>query len=420
MREHNNRAERRLQRQLSPNLDGRMNSMSADEIISTQVLTYKCRLLPSAAQHAHLRAALDHTRDLYNAALQERIDCYQKTGRGRTWPDQCKALTELRVDPAWTAYPVALQRWPLKQVDLAFSAFFRRVKSSASKAGFPRFRGREWFKTFGFSDRGGWKLKGCRLRIKGIGSVRVHIHRELPSNPIALKIKREGKHWYALFSVEVPCSTDHTSPAVGVDLGISTLAALSNGDLIPNTKPSKRAQKEVRRRSRALARCKRGSKRRGKVKDRLAAAHAKIARQRDTYLHQVSAALVREFGLIAVEKLNIKGLAAGMLAREVRDASWGKLVNFLRYKVEKTGGALIEVDPKFTSQTCPECGVVKKKELSERTHSCPCGCVLNRDVAAAKVVLQRAGIGPFRLNAVECDKRADGKICWIPVRVSCI
>src|ERR1700722_16329942 len=94
----------------------------------TQMLTHKYRLLPSRGQHDKLRAALDHTRDLYNAALQERIDCYRKTGRGRSWPDQCKALAELRSDPEWATFASTMQRWPLKQVDLAFSAFFRRLK----------------------------------------------------------------------------------------------------------------------------------------------------------------------------------------------------------------------------------------------------------------------------------------------------
>ena len=385
--------------------------MSAEDVIATQFLTFKTRLLPSRGQHDKLRAALDQTRDLYNAALAERIDCYRKTGKGRCWADQSKALTELRSDSVWAIYPVALQRWPLKQVDLAFSAFFRRAKARDGNAGFPRFRGREWFKTFGFSDRSGWAVNGSRLRMNGIGSIRLHLHRKLPSAPIACKVKREGKQWYALLTVEVPCASHHVGAAVGIDMGISTLAALSNGELIHNVRAARKAEREMRLRQRQLARCKRGSKRRRKVKARLASLHAKIGRVRETHLHQISVYLSNRFSVIAIEKLNVKGLAGGMLAKEVHDASWSRLIGMLRYKAERAGGELIEVDPRYTSQICPDCGVIKKKELSERVHSCSCGCVLDRDVAAAKVILHRAGNRPGSHNVGECAVRATGKIC---------
>jgi len=374
------------------------------------MLTYKYRLLPSRGQHDKLRAALDHTRDLYNAALEERIDCYRKTGRGRSWPDQCKGLTELRSDPAWATYAATMQRWPLKQVDLAFAAFFRRLKDRDGKAGFPRFRGREWFKTFGFSDQSGWAVNAARLRMKGIGSVRLHLHRPLPSASIACKVKREGRNWYALLTVEIPCATGHAGAEVGLDMGITTLAALSTGELIANARPARKAEREMRRRQRALARCKRGSNRRRKVKDRLASLHARIVRTRETHLHQITASISARFGSIVIEKLNVKGLAGGMLAKQVHDVAWGRFVQMLRYKVAKTGGAFIEVDPRYTSQTCPDCGSIKSKELSERTHRCPCGCVLNRDVAAAKVILLRAGNRPGDLNA-GATRRGLEKIC---------
>lgn len=81
----------------------------------------------------------------------------------------------------------------------------------------------------------------------------------------------------------------------------------------------------------------------------------------------------------------------------------------LRYKAARAGGIITEVDPRYTSQTCPDCGTIKKKELSERVHRCPCGCVLDRDVAAAKVILHRAGIGPGERNGL-AKVRAPGKM----------
>ena len=376
------------------------DSVSVDPTVASQILTWKCRLLPSRGQHVKLRAALDHTRDLYNAALAERTDCYRKTGMGRSFFDQTKGLTELRADPPWAIYSVAMQRWPLKQVDLAFAAFFRRLKAKGEKAGFPRFRGRERFKTFGFGDHAGWGLNGSRLKMKGIGSVRVHIHRSLPSAPVACKVKREGRRWYALLTVEAPCASGHVGPAIGVDVGITTLAALSTGEMIANVRPAKRAERELRRRQRHVARCKRGSNGRRKAKGRVASLHARIARTRGTHLHQITASISAHFGMIAIEKLNVKGMSAGMLARQVHDVAWGRLVQMLRYKAAKAGGRLVEVDPRHTSQTCPDCGAIKKKTLAERTHRCPCGCVLDRDVAAARIILLRAGNCPEGRNAL--------------------
>jgi putative transposase len=246
--------------------------------------------------------------------------------------------------------------------------------------------------------------------MKGIGSIGLHLHRPLPSAPIACKVKREGQHWYALLTVEVACAAAHTGAAVGIDMGIATLAALSTGEMIANARPARRAEREMRRRQRQLSRCKRGSKRRRKVKARLAALHAEIARTRDTHLHQVSASLSARFAVIAVEKLNVKGLAGGMLASEVHDVAWGRLIQMLRYKAARAGGVVIEVDPAYTSQTCPECGIIKRKDLSERMHECPCGCVLDRDVAAAKVILHRAGIGPGDHNSL-ATVNGLGKMC---------
>lgn len=383
----------------------------AEASVATQILTYKLRLLPSRGQHDKLRDALDHTRDLYNAALEERIDCYRKTGVGRSLYDQCKGLTELRSDPMWSVYGISLQRRPLQQVNLAFSAFFRRTKTRTGKVGFPRFRGRDRFRTFGFSDHWGWVVNNNCLLMEGIGAVRFHLHRPFPSRPTACKIKREGDHWYALLAVEVPCATEHSGASVGIDMGIITMAALSTGELIANSRSSRRAEGEMRRRQRHVARCKRGSNGRRKAKAALGSLHAKIVRIRETHLHQVSADLTGRFRSIAIEKLNIKSLAGSRLAREVHDVAWGRFIGMLRYKAARAGGAVIEVDPRFTSQTCPECGVIKKKELSERTHRCPCGCVLDRDVAAARIILHRAGIGPGRLNVGRWPGRAARKMC---------
>lgn len=380
-----------------------------EDATPTQRLTYRYRLLPSRRQHERLRGALDHVRDLYNAALAERIDCYRKTGRGRSYYDQSRALTVLRSDPAWALYSSSMQHWPLRQVDFAFKAFFRRVKAG-EKPGYPRFKGRDWFKTFGFAQDDGWRIREGRLIIKGVGAIRLHLDRPLPSAPAACKVKRDGKHWVALLSVEVPCAETHDGPAVGIDLGLSSLAALSTGETFPNPRAYVRAQRELRRRQRALARCKRGSNGRRKARERVAAAHRNVRCVRDTHLNQVSAGITRKHGLIAVENLNVVGLARAQLSKQIHDVAWARFVFMLDYKAAKAGGRVIRVDPRFTSQTCPECGTVKPKTLKQRIHECDCGCVLDRDVAAARVILHRAVVSPGQRNVTGSGERAGGKI----------
>lgn len=350
---------------------------------NTIILSYRYRLLPTKGQHRRLREALEHSRQLYNAALQERIDCYRKTGKGLTFFKQCRGLTQLRETKEFTRFPLVMQRFTLQQVDRAYKHFFKF-------GGFPRFKGRDWYKTIGWNQCDGWRLRNDLFIAKGIGAIKILFSRNLPSYPSGCRIKREGRHWYISFTCEVECTAANDNPAIGIDMGISSLAAMSNGDLIGNARPYLRAQKTLRVKARALARCKRGSKRRRKVKEALANTHRAVRQARDTYLHQVSADIVSRFGLIAIEALNVKGLAKSTLAKHVNDASWGKFISFLRYKAERAGSRLIEVDPRHTSQTCPECGTVKPKDLSERVHKCDCGCVLDRDVAAAKVVLHRA------------------------------
>jgi putative transposase len=153
---------------------------------------------------------------------------------------------------------------------------------------------------------------------------------------------------------------------------------------------ARRAQKAQRRRQRALARCQRGSKRRLKAKARLAAGSAKIARQRRDHLHKLSRSLVSRYRGIAFEDLNMAGLTKGMLARSVHDAAWSLLGQLTTYKAESANASVVLVDPRGTSQTCPECGTIRPKQLRERIHCCACGCALDRDVAAARVVHQRA------------------------------
>jgi putative transposase len=118
-------------------------------------------------------------------------------------------------------------------------------------------------------------------------------------------------------------------------------------------------------------------------------AHAHVANQRKDFQHQESYKLVRDFGTIVVEDLNIKGLSGGLLSKAVHNVGWSSFLHRLSYKAENAGRQLLKVDPQYTSQECPNCHTVKKKQLSERVHRCACGLTIHRDHAAALVILGR-------------------------------
>jgi putative transposase len=380
------------------------------------ILTYRYRLLPTKRQHRTLEAILESQRQLYNAALEERIGAYRKAGVTRTYFDQSKALTEWRQsDPDGRALPVNLQRATLKRLEEAYKGFFRRVKAGG-KPGFPRFRGKGWFDSFGFRQFEGISLKAGRLRFKGMpGSLRIHLHRPIPAEAVitSCTFRRDAKGWHIALSanvVEAPARKGDR--AVGVDLGITTFAALSDGGFVPSLKAARRGERRLRLAQRALSRKKRGSRNRLKARAAVASCHGATARQRANHLHQASARLVREYDVIAVEALNVKALSRSRLAKDVHDASWAKFISMLRYKAEWAGARLIEVDPQDTTQDCSGCGTKVSKELGDRLHECPlCGLSIDRDLNAARNILHRAGVGPGLRNvAGSCGMRAGGNL----------
>ena len=380
------------------------------------IVTYRSRLLPTKAQHRALEQILESQRQLYNAALEERIGAHRKADVSLTYMDQTKGLTQWRrSDAEASALPVCLQRATLKRLEEAYRGFYRRVKKGG-KPGFPRFRGKGWFHSFGFTEFRGITLKNGRLRFKGMpGGLRVHWHRDLPygATPRSCAFKRDTKGWTVSFAVTIPSAEPRTvGRAVGVDLGIATFAALSDGGFIPSLKAARKAERRLRQAQRSLERKKRGSRGRSKARTAVARCHAAVTRRRAEHLHQASARLVRDYDAIVIEKLNVKGLAQSTLAKDVYDASWARFISMLTYKAAKAGTRLIQVDPHNTSQDCSGCGVKVPKDLGNRTHDCPhCGLSIDRDLNAARNILNRAGVGPGLRNVAGYGMRAGENLC---------
>jgi putative transposase len=389
--------------------------MSADPKMPRQFLTYKYPIRPTKRQHRALEAFAEGQRILYNAALAERIGCYQRTGKGRSYIDQCKALTECRRDlPDMAVLPVNLQRWTLKRVDDAFTGFFGRMKRGR-KAGFPRFRGYGRFDSFGFAEFRGVRFDGARIRFDGLpGALVVSMSRPLPlgADIRSCVFRREGRGWSICFQVAaaIPERREIVT-AIGIDLGLKVFSYASDGVVIDNPRIARCHEREIRRRSRALARCKRGSIRRKKVKARLARTHRTIANCRKDFLHKQSAALVARADLIAAEDLRVANMVRNpTLARSISDAGWSKFLGMVEYKAANAGAHFVKIDPKNTSQRCSGCGVIVPKSLRMRVHSCPsCGLVLDRDENASRNILA-AGIGCGQLKVAECRTLAAGNI----------
>ncbi len=366
-------------------------------------LMYKFRVYPKAQQHDDLQRICEDQRQLYNAALQERIDCYRKTGKSRSYMDQCKAVTELRKDVNFSNVPANLQRWTLKKIDNSYKQFFSRVRRG-EKPGFPRYKGFHHWRSFGFAEFSGLGFVGNKIRFKGLrGALKVNLTREIRGRIKSCIFRRDEKGWAVCFQVAISVTQEkHLGPAIGIDVGLEKFATLSNGQIIDNPRIGKKNHAEIRRKQRAFARCKRNSKRRQKVKAILARAHLRIKNCRQDHAHKSSTEIVKTYGLIVVEDLKIGNMVKNhCFARAINDAAWGDFLNKLEYKAANAGARFLRVKPHNTSQICSGCGQIVRKQLSERIHRCDCGETLDRDINAARVILQRGRIVPCVPNVVE-------------------
>jgi putative transposase len=363
--------------------------------------TFKYRLYPNRKQRDILSAQLSMCRELYNAALQERIESYKTTGKGVTWLQQQSQLPAIKeVRPEFKSVHAHTLQAVLIRLNRSFQNFFRGVKKGET-AGFPRFKGRNRFNSLVFTPAA-WKMQGGKIALSKVGNVKIKLHRALPENTGTVILKQICGAWYACISCEVSAQPlPQSSKAIGIDVGLSSFAVLSDGSPIRNPRWYRKAQAHLRRAQRRVARRKKGSHRRRKAVAILQKIHEYVANQRKDFHHKLSHSLVEKYGVIAVEALNVKGLAGGMLAKSVHDAGWAGFISMLAYKAEYAGRQLIHVNPRGTSQTCV-CGASVPKRLSDREHVCTaCGLIADRDHVSAQVILQRARTVPSCANESE-------------------
>ncbi|HZS79126.1 MAG TPA: transposase [Ktedonobacteraceae bacterium] len=403
------------------------------------IKAYKYRIYTNTTTTNKLQWVLDRCRELYNAGLQERRDAYElvvkrhpgyydeETRKQLTrehtigYYEQQRELVDVKeLRPEYQEIASHVLQNVILRLKRAYDRFFRRVQNG-EQPGYPRFQGKNRYNSFCYPDGAGWKLEAqerpavkkgivrVNLKLTKIGTVKLHLHRNIEGTIKTLTIKREGEHWYAIFTCEIdqpePLPTSHED--VGIDLGVTHFAALSNGEFIDHPHYLRKAEKKLVKAHQALSRKRRGSHRRKKAVQQVVKCHRQIANQRKDFQHKASRKLVNRYQVIVFEDLQVKNLtkapapkqdengkyvpngaaAKAGLNKSILDAGWSMFTAMVSVKAAWAGRTVIFVDPSKTSQICPNCGNIRKKTIDERWHSCECGCELDRDTASAKVIL---------------------------------
>ena len=384
--------------------------------------SYKFLLRPTSKQADALAECLEDTRQLYNAALEERREAWRMRKVGLSFYSQDAQLKEIRrTDPErYGRWAFTCERAALRRLDRAFQAFFRRVKAG-EKPGYPRFKGRGWFDSIEWPHANGAKWdsdphgSATRVHLMGVGHVRVHQHRPVEGTVKTVTVKREGKRWYVVLSCDdVPARPlPATGAVVGIDLGVAHFLTTSDGVHVPNPRHLAATADRLATAQRSLARKKRGSRRRRKAVDGIAGLHRKVRRSRLDYAHKTALKLVRDHDVIVHEALQVANMtrrpkprpaedgtyepngaaAKSGLNRSIQDAGWGVFLTILAAKAESAGRVLIAVDPRNTSRTCSKCGhCAKGNRVTQSQFRCQaCGHEAHADVQAAGNIL-RAGL----------------------------
>ena len=353
---------------------------------------------------------LEINRELYNAALEERINAWKLNRKSISWAAQCAQLPHIKpLRPDVGEVNAQVLQATLRRLHRSFENFFRRVKAGDKEAGFPRFKSRMRCSSFTFPQmKGAFRLAGDKLYLSKIGHVRLHLSREVEGTLKTCTIKREADGWYAILTAEVEAQPwPKTGESVGVDMGLENFATLSNGETIANPRHLRKAEKRLKTAQRSVSRKKKRGANRKKAVKLLAKQHQTVKRQRQDFAHKEARKIVQQYDEIAVEDLNIKGLVKNHhLAKSISDAAWGTFINTLASKAAEAGKRVWKVAAPYTSQDCSGCGHRMKKTLAEREHRCSeCGLQLHRDHNAALNIQARAvplGMGTV---APPCEPR---------------
>jgi putative transposase len=363
---------------------------------------YRYLLRPTRQQERLLDFQLWQSRLIYNAALEERIKAYRETGKTFTAYEQSKRYRAMRYtypDTVGQLSPHSINQ-TLRRLDKAYRTFFRQLKAG-KKTSLPEYKTRKTFLSYEYSYGYGCRLVidpggRARLRLQNVGSLRMCYHRQI-SEDAKIKhvvIKFKNSRWWAFLMVEIleNIPINRNLSAIGIDVGLRTLMTFSDGSKVENPHWMYKSQAHLRVLQRRGSRRKKGSKRRALAWRKVNKFYERVTNQRKDHYHKLTRQLVNQHSLVAIEDLPMAFMNQhAHLTYASYDASWGTFRRFLEYKASAAGVQVIAVTPYNTSQRCSGCGELVLKDLDTRVHACPhCGLVLDRDVNAARNILQAA------------------------------
>ena len=375
---------------------------------------YQYKLRPTKQQAQEIDRWLSMLCAQYNYLLADRFNWYEQNRSPinacslicylpelRDNPDyyfQKKTLPELKkTHPHYGEIYSQVLQDVVKRVKVTFDRFLKG-DSSGKRSGKPRFKARNRYRTFTYPQMKDGCLQGNLINLPMFGKVKIVLHRAIPDG---FKIKtasvtKKADGFYITLSLE-----DATVPEIkpdfnpnkigGIDLGLKDFLTTSQGENVAIPQHYRKAQKRLKVIQKRLSRRNKGSNRRLKTVKQLGKQHKKIADKRRDFHFKTANNLLKKYDVIAVEDLNVKGLARTRLAKSVLDAGWSSFLNILTNKAENAGLLVVPVSAHNTSQDCSNCGEKVPKKLHERWHDCPhCGCSLDRDYNAAINIKNRA------------------------------
>lgn len=350
---------------------------------------YRVRLYPTNAQRDVLAKHFGCVRWVYNWGLETCQTAYKETGKQPRYVELQNRLPALKAEHEWLKEGVAQSmQAALQNLTVAFERFFSK------RSAYPKFKRKSARQSVTYPIRAyiaerrpnGWG----KVRLPKIGLVRARIHQPFTAKNTSATVVLDtaGRYW-ATFVVELPdpVPQPQAREVLGIDLGIAHFAVLSTGDKIANERFLQRAARNLRCKTKAMARKREGSANREKARRRVACAHKRLQDARGYFLHELSQRLVNENQAIAVETLNVRGIMANRsLAKAVSDCGWHTFTEMLRYKAEQDGKPFIKIDRFFpSSKQCSTCGAKTDLTLDQRQWCCQsCGTSHDRDINAAR------------------------------------
>jgi len=383
------------------------------------ILTYCYRIKPSAEQEATMLYTLELLRRHWNFSLGQRWDWLRRT---RCQVDRCSIIAEpIGEIPSKVDYYT--QQSDLKQTKVLFPDYkniwsesqqvnLQRLNKAwerwlfpdktGKRGGRPKFKKAGELRSFVYPrincSKAGAHLNKGVLKLSKIGEMSVIMHRPIPDGftlkTCAIVHKADG--WYCCISIQdetvpEPMPLDEVKSAVGIDVGLKEFLTTSDGETVSIQQTYRKTQSHLARQQREFARKEKGSNRSNRQKNKIARIHQRIGRIRENFHYNTAHKLVKNYDLIAVEDLKLKGLARTRLSKSILDAAWGQFITILETVAVKCGVRVVRVSPYSTSQDCSNCGAKVPKTLSIRLHEChKCGLQMDRDENAARNILDRA------------------------------